>query len=353
MSQNTACNDTASILINLQLPPIADFTYQVNPCNQSVQFANTSNSNGVAASYIWSFGDGTFDTTFSPSHAYTNSGIDTVRLIVSANGCNDTIDKAISIIKASAGAVGDTLVCSSNNTVTIYAYGGSGYTWNPSGSFADTHAATQSFQPTSSAAYTVTITVSQSGSAICYVIDTVNVYLSNSGVNNIQATSDKYIIVQGESVVLHADPDSLLYNWSPSSGLSIYNTADVTATPIASTTYTVNATDRYGCSAMDTVYVKVLRTSCEEQDFFIPNTFTPNGDNVNDIFRVRGDIKELYFAVYDRWGEKVFETTDPKAGWDGTYKGMKVDPAVFAYYARIGCYSNKELFKKGNVTLIR
>ena len=69
---------------------------------------------------------------------------------------------------------------------------------------------------------------------------------------------------------------------------------------------------------------------------------------------VRGrNITELYFAIYDRWGELVFETKDQSVGWDGYYKGMKVDPAVFDYYLKYRCDGNKEHFMKGNITLIR
>lgn len=79
--------------------------------------------------------------------------------------------------------------------------------------------------------------------------------------------------------------------------------------------------------------------------FFIPNAFTPNGDANNDIFRVRGEqIRELLVRVYDRWGEKVFETTTPGKGWDGTYKGKKVNPGVFVYYVESVCFNNEKFF---------
>ena len=86
----------------------------------------------------------------------------------------------------------------------------------------------------------------------------------------------------------------------------------------------------------------------------IPNIFTPNGDGNNDKLFVRGNnIKELYFAVYDRWGEKVFETTDKNYGWDGSYKGNNLNGNVFVYYC-YGKYNDGLEFKqKGDVTLVR
>ena len=64
-------------------------------------------------------------------------------------------------------------------------------------------------------------------------------------------------------------------------------------------------------------------------------------------------IDRLYFAVFDRWGEKVFESNDMKNGWDGHYRGKLCDPGVFDYYIEATCL-DKGIFKhKGNVTLIR
>jgi gliding motility-associated-like protein len=112
------------------------------------------------------------------------------------------------------------------------------------------------------------------------------------------------------------------------------------------------------CNVWDTVAKRITVSgwcaACQSDDVFVPNTFTPNDDGENDILYVRSnDVEELYFAVYNRWGQMVFETTDITKGWDGIYKGMKADPAVFAWYLRAKCYNGDELKKKGNTTLIR
>jgi gliding motility-associated-like protein len=61
----------------------------------------------------------------------------------------------------------------------------------------------------------------------------------------------------------------------------------------------------------------------------------------------------MYFAIYDRWGEKVFETSDPSFGWDGSFRGEKLEPAVFDYYLKVDCYNHVYFEKKGNITLLR
>ena len=77
-------------------------------------------------------------------------------------------------------------------------------------------------------------------------------------------------------------------------------------------------------------------------------------DGKNDTFRVRGSSYENFnFSVYDRWGELMFETTDDAIGWDGTYKGKICDPSVYAWYLKVSCSGEDEVFEKGNITLIR
>ena len=85
----------------------------------------------------------------------------------------------------------------------------------------------------------------------------------------------------------------------------------------------------------------------------MPNAFTPD-ESVNNILYVRSSVIEnVYFVIYNRWGEKVFETKNINKGWDGTYNGRKCDPAVFDYYIEATCL-NKDTYKhKGNITLIR
>ncbi|MEP7169887.1 MAG: gliding motility-associated C-terminal domain-containing protein, partial [Bacteroidota bacterium] len=91
-----------------------------------------------------------------------------------------------------------------------------------------------------------------------------------------------------------------------------------------------------------------------EPQIFIPNAFTPNDDGNNDILYVRGNlIRELLLRIYDRWGEKVFETNIPGTGWNGTYNGKPVQPGVYDYYLDATCYNNEKFFKKGNVTVIK
>ena len=93
---------------------------------------------------------------------------------------------------------------------------------------------------------------------------------------------------------------------------------------------------------------------CDEPYIFIPNAFSPNKDNNNDVLYVRGKLlTDIHLAIFDRWGEKVFETNDIKKGWDGTFKGKPCEPGIYVYYLEATCLGQINYFKKGNVTLIR
>jgi gliding motility-associated-like protein len=92
-------------------------------------------------------------------------------------------------------------------------------------------------------------------------------------------------------------------------------------------------------------------------DVFIPNAFTPNGDGENDYWQIFGNLsafKQVEIALFNRIGEKVFESKDAYFKWDGTYKGEKVPPGVYVYYAKFVWLNNHSDNKyTGSVTIIR
>ena len=97
--------------------------------------------------------------------------------------------------------------------------------------------------------------------------------------------------------------------------------------------------------------VKLLN-ECGEM--FVPNAFSPDNNGENDIEYVYGKcIQKIYFAIYDRWGQKVFETTDMKQGWDGSFKGKEMNTGVFVYYLTATLTTGETVTKKGNISLFR
>jgi gliding motility-associated-like protein len=94
---------------------------------------------------------------------------------------------------------------------------------------------------------------------------------------------------------------------------------------------------------------------CTADNIFVPTAFSPNATGTNDMHCVFGTecIKTMTFNIFDRWGNKVFESTDPKACWDGTYNGQALDPAVFVYHLSATLNNGELVERQGNITLVR
>ncbi len=148
--------------------------------------------------------------------------------------------------------------------------------------------------------------------------------------------------------------DNYTYLWHPFTGLNNPYVHNPRASPKETTTYILTYTDPWGCVYRDTITIYVAEIICDESNVFVPNAFSPNDDNYNDVLYVRGVvIDEIYFAVFNRWGEKVFETRSMQKGWDGTYKGRMSEPGVYVYYLEVVCVDEQEFRTQGNVTLLR
>jgi gliding motility-associated-like protein len=141
------------------------------------------------------------------------------------------------------------------------------------------------------------------------------------------------------------------YSWSPPTALSCTNCATTVASPSVTTEYVLTVIDKNGC--IDTAHMMVFVDEfCFEP--FVPTAFSPNGDKENDKMYVRSNcLKNFSFKIFDRWGEKVFETNDLNHGWDGTFRNEPMNAAVFVYTLEGYLSNGKEVKKKGNITLVR
>lgn len=147
------------------------------------------------------------------------------------------------------------------------------------------------------------------------------------------------------------------YSWAPANGLSCTDCPNPIASPGNSTTYTFMVTDENGCTA--SANIRVLINS--RREVYIPNTFTPNADGINDEFRIytgRGVNEIISFQVFDRWGTLIWEgrnlfpSENGSAGWDGTMNGKVLKPGVFTYFAEISFLDQRVILYKGDITLI-
>jgi gliding motility-associated-like protein len=141
-------------------------------------------------------------------------------------------------------------------------------------------------------------------------------------------------------------------SWSPA---SLFTDQTATAQNIVvndtTTAFSVIAQSTDGC--LDTATLS-LTVDANLKDFFIPNSFSPNNDGNNDIFKIYGtSVKEVVLRVYNQWGELLFESENAQNGWDGTWNGRPQAVGVYVYLAKVTFYNNVTIKRKGTINLIR
>jgi gliding motility-associated-like protein len=140
-------------------------------------------------------------------------------------------------------------------------------------------------------------------------------------------------------------------NWTPSLALTCSDCARPKATPYVTTLYEVELTYHKSCKSTSKINVPVY----DPLDFFIPSAFSPgNGDGLNDRLYLYGNgVKKMSLIVFNRWGEKVFESDHVTMGWDGIYKNEPQPSGVYSFSAEVEYLNGEKRTKKGSITLIR
>jgi gliding motility-associated-like protein len=143
-----------------------------------------------------------------------------------------------------------------------------------------------------------------------------------------------------------------MWVWTPITYLDSNTVQHPWARPLKSMVYTLTGLNQYSCKATADVKINVIHKS----NTGVPNVFSPNGDGLNDIFKIEHlkFEKLLEFKIFNRYGQLVFESQDPQQGWDGSYKGKTADAGVY-YYRIVVALPPDGMAKvfKGDVTLIR
>ena len=163
----------------------------------------------------------------------------------------------------------------------------------------------------------------------------------------------------GDSLQLYTfisfDPDTIIWNFEES--LSCLNCLEPVVQPVYQTTYTVTAIDTSGCVISDDITISVDLT----RRVYIPNTFSPNADGINDNFMIYSgaDVRIVrQFRIFDRWGANLFSATnfptnDPQYSWDGTHNGEEMNPGVYLFYAEIEFMDGRTEILNGDITIMK
>ncbi len=314
-------------------------------CNASSLCAgNTINliSNFIpGASYQWTGPNGFNSNIQNPLIANSTTGMSGTYHVTATSTspapCTVSASVTLTVQAAPIANAGNDLSICSGTSALLSASGGSTYLWNTGSSNSSI-----TVSPTTTTSYSVTVS---NGS--CSDKDTVKVVVNPSPVASVSAD---VTINPGQSVVLLAGGGGT-YNWVPATNLSCSNCNNPVASPSINTKYCVVVSNANGCTDTACVMVNVDE-KCGE--VFVPSAFSPDGDGENELHCVYGNcILDMHLVVYDRWGEKIFESNELKKCWDGTYKGEKLNTAVFMYSLEGKLNNGQEIKKKGSISLIR
>ncbi|MFK8162306.1 MAG: gliding motility-associated C-terminal domain-containing protein [Lewinella sp.] len=273
--------------------------------------------------------------------------------------CTQVVPVTVTVSELTAGLPLDAVATCTDETPSIFGTAGpSGtlnYTYEPAGAIDDSDPLNPVFVGNGSTVVTVTATDPATG---CSVMQEIDITVEDfAGVTGMADPADIFL---GESTTLTVEGcDDCTYEWFPPNGTVTPNTgATVTATPDEDgiLIYEVEVT-RGGCMQIVEIEVRVEDPLCDVDHIYVPNAFTPNGDNQNDVMQVRSNfanqITEFRFIIYNRWGQEVYNSEDIFETWDGTIEGDDLEPDVYGYWLRVVCPTGQELVQQGNISILR
>lgn len=345
------CGDTAMKRVVIHPKPVVDAGPDAIICKGQSHPLQATGAN----SFVWT--SSPFLSCINCSDPSANPLTKNTFYVTGSNaaGCSGTDSVIVDVRQPFVMTVnnGDT-VCV-GQSVSIGASGADSYQWSPSLWLDNSSIANPQTKPDS----TITYTVVGEDNARCFK-DTGYIKVKVYPIPTIEITNGNNISLQiGKTVKLStkASTDVTSFSWTPGQALSCITCAE----PITSTrdniTYTVKATNDGNCSSQDNVTISMI---CENSNVFIPNTFSPNNDGMNDAFYPRGsgvgNVRSM--RIFNRWGQMVYQkinfpANDASEGWNGKFNGVDMQADVYVYIVEVVCANNQVLPLKGNITLLR
>ncbi|RYZ55976.1 MAG: gliding motility-associated C-terminal domain-containing protein, partial [Sphingobacteriales bacterium] len=259
-------------------------------------------------------------------------------------GCTGADDLDITVHQGNFATLvpADTGICP-RDTVHLRSTGGVAFDWTPGLYLSDSTEQSPKAFPVTSIDYSMLAT-DQYG---CTDTLTAHITVHPEAVLNL---GDDVTIYPGESYQMSPTGNALYFQWFPPLGLSETDIANPVAMPNVNTRYFVQAATEWGCIALDSIDVNVNTESVLD----VPNAFTPGSQPNNEIKIVKRGIATLkYFRIFNRWGAKVFETSNIDEGWNGTLNGAAQPMGVYVYVVEAVSSTGRRFYKQGNITLIR
>lgn len=332
---NSCVWDTSVIVVVDSIVPIAITMNDTTICKgDTVQIYGTGGQ-----TYNWTPTATLINPTDSNPSAFPTQN--TTYIMEAKNGCGSGFDTLIvSVLEVFVTIVDDTTVCVGDR-VNLWATGGETYLWSPTVGMNNPNINNPSATIFSPITFYVNVTDTNGCTTnLSVFVDTLTKPIVDLGLD-IKTN-------WGSPVQLNAVSNGLVFSWSPTQGLSCIDCPNPIVNVIESSTYIVTVLGKNRCYNYDTISIYF------DGAIYVPNSFTPDGDGLNDIFFAYGvDIIEFEMYIFDRWGEKIFYSNDMKNGWNGLYKGVQVKNDVYVWKIFY-----KDVLKKygemiGTVTLVR
>jgi len=263
-----------------------------------------------------------------------------------ANGCTTTTSATVGItfdlvIQGRA----DTVICDNGRVRLNTVSNAQSFSWDHASSLDDATLASPFASPATTTDYVLTATLGN-----CTLKDTVRIVVTAAPT---VFAGDDVQIIKGDDAHLQATvTNTASFVWSPTTYLNNPNTlSPISVMPQETTTYKLTVTNAEGCSKSDEVTVTVLPYCIK-----VKNAFTPNGDGVNDTWMVYDQydcLKNIRVQVFNRYGSKVYESTNYRNEWKGTYGGQSLPDATYYYVIDYTLISGRVLQVRGDVTILR
>lgn len=327
-TSSNGCSNSATVLVTVYPNPIVQANTSANP----ICFGENISLYGTGADiYTWNLGVQN-NVAFNPSTSdnYIVTGTD-------LNGCSSLDSIYIVVLPTPVISVfpNDTTLCNGDKVI-LNAEGALSYDWQASPSLTVTSYNQAMVQPTQSQVYYVTGTDGNGCTQSTFALINIKLIDLKISKNRDATCSDRKVFLTALGA------DSLL--WSPSHLISDSTAPSVIATIQENTLFYLTG-ELDGCKSKDSILVKFLAEA--DADLFIPNAFSPNSDGLNDCFSIsnRGETHTFGIQLFNRWGQRIFESNDPNFCWNGYTNGMKVDLGVYYYILEIstGCGKTRKV----------
>ncbi|HRG00154.1 MAG TPA: gliding motility-associated C-terminal domain-containing protein [Bacteroidia bacterium] len=328
----TTCGQAVSS-ISVSSIPSASVTISASSSTICSGQSTTLTAQSNASNYSWSNGGTTSTQTINTPGIITVSVSNTCGV---ATGTIEIFSNTLPTINLTSSSA---TICP-NETATLTVTGGSApYSWSNSSN-------TGSVVTTTSAGLVTVSSTNVCGTSSDSVVITVVNINANISANPTGGVLPVVVSFTNNSVGANT------YVWNFGNGNSANTSTVGSQTYNSAGTYTVYLTASNGsCSDIDYVVITVLN---EESTLYVPNAFTPNGDSINDIFLVGAtNIKEFNIMIFDRWGLKMFESSDILKGWDGKVNGKEVADGTYFHLIVAKDIDNREIRKQGTITLFK